>query len=185
MAEFSRSGFEATRMEDVARAAGISKGAVYLYFDSKAALFKALVESRVSPLRENFERLAVAGASDPMGTLKSLALIAARGFSNPDVVAVMRLAIGLSDRFPEITNYYREHVVERMHSIVEGLIVAAVDKAQIRAVDKLAMTRVIIGPLLLEALSVHALKVDRGFEDPEKLIDATFDIVLRGTSPTG
>ncbi|MBK6703803.1 MAG: TetR/AcrR family transcriptional regulator [Caulobacteraceae bacterium] len=170
-------------MEDVARAAGISKGAVYLYFDSKAALFKALVESRVSPLRENFERLAVAGASDPMGTLKSLALIAARGFSNPDVVAVMRLAIGLSDRFPEITNYYREHVVERMHSIVEVSSQPPSIEAQIRVVDKPAMTRVIIGPLLFEALSVHSLKVDRGFEDPQKLIDATLISFSGGRVP--
>src|SRR3954469_24062736 len=69
LAEFTERGFEAARMEDIAKRAGISKGGVYLYFPSKTALLEALIEAKVSPLARLAQTIAATGADDPMAAL--------------------------------------------------------------------------------------------------------------------
>src|SRR5688572_12423896 len=66
LAEFTERGFEAARMEDIAKSAGISKAAIYLYFPSKTALLEALIESRISPIAQQAQALAAGGAADPL-----------------------------------------------------------------------------------------------------------------------
>ena len=50
LALFVEKGFSATRLEDVASRAGVSKGTLYLYFDSKEALFKAVIQEGILPV---------------------------------------------------------------------------------------------------------------------------------------
>ncbi len=54
---FVERGFAATRLEDVASRAGVSKGTLYLYFESKEELFKAVVRSGILPVIENAESM--------------------------------------------------------------------------------------------------------------------------------
>jgi AcrR family transcriptional regulator len=57
-ATFAAKGYHATKISDVARAAGISYGSIYWYFDSKDALFEALVDHQVELLRLHIARTA-------------------------------------------------------------------------------------------------------------------------------
>jgi AcrR family transcriptional regulator len=69
---FSKVGFEATRMEDVAEAAGVAKGLLYKHFDSKDALFEALLEREGGEFAESLRRRLEEGAADgPMGALRA------------------------------------------------------------------------------------------------------------------
>src|SRR5215470_1323338 len=88
LAEFTARGFEAARMEDIAKTAGISKAAIYLYFPSKMALLEALIEDKVSPLAQQVEMLAAAGAADPLTALRMLATAAAYRIGDPKLFAV-------------------------------------------------------------------------------------------------
>ena len=54
---FVERGYAATRLEDVAKRAGVSKGTLYLYFDSKEELFKAVVREGLVPALERGERM--------------------------------------------------------------------------------------------------------------------------------
>src|SRR5215510_14419695 len=96
LAEFTGRGFEAARMEDIAKAAGISKAAIYLYFPRKMALPEALIEAKVSPLAQQARTLAAAGKADPLTALRVLATIAAQRLSDPKLFAVPRLVISVS-----------------------------------------------------------------------------------------
>jgi AcrR family transcriptional regulator len=180
LTEFTARGFEAARMEDVGKRAGLSKAGVYLYFPSKMALLEALIESRVAPLAVQAQTLAEAGKDDPFGALRLLARVAAHRLSDPNVFAVPRLVIGLSGRFPEIAEYYRNHVVEKARGALEALIAAAIAKKQIRAVDKDAVVRAYIGPMFFEAMWTHVLRGESALKDPERLIEQHFDILLNG-----
>lgn len=180
LAEFIDRGFDAARMEDIGKSAGLSKAGVYLYFPSKMALLEALIEARVSPLAGQAQTLAQAGKDDPLGALKLLARVAAHRIADPNVFAVPRLVIGLSGRFPEIADYYRTHVVEKARGALESLIEAAIAKKQIRAVDKNAVVRAFIGPLFFEAMWTHVLRGESALKDAEKLIEQHFDILLNG-----
>ena len=180
LAEFNERGFEAARMEDIGKRAGLSKAGVYLYFPSKMALLEALIEARVSPLATQAQTLAQAGKDDPLAALRLLARVAAHRIADPNVFAVPRLVIGLSGRFPQIAEYYRTHVVEKARGALEALIDAAIAKQQIRAVDKGAVVRTFIGPMFFEAMWTHVLRGESALAEPEKLIEQHFDILLNG-----
>jgi AcrR family transcriptional regulator len=180
LAEFTERGFEAARMEDIARRAGISKAAIYLYFTSKTQLLEALIESRVAPLARRAESLAIEGAADPIAALRMLAHAAAQQLADPLVFSVPRLVIGLSGRFPEIAEYYRKSVVERARGALEALLRAAMTKGVIRRVDAQAAARAFIGPLFFEAMWTHVLRGENAFAEPSALIANHFDILLNG-----
>lgn len=180
LAEFTERGFEAARMEDIGKRAGISKAAIYLYFPSKMALLEALIESRVSPIATQAAALAQSGKDDPVGSLRLLARVAAHRLADPNVFAVPRLVIGISGRFPEIADFYRTHVVAKARAALEALIQAGIDKGQIRETDVAAAVRAFIGPMFFEAMWTHVLRGESALKDPEKLIEQHFDILLNG-----
>ncbi|MGD9966163.1 MAG: TetR/AcrR family transcriptional regulator [Hyphomonadaceae bacterium] len=184
LAEFVAHGFEAARMEDIAKRAGLSKAAIYLYFPSKVALLEALIEAKVGPLAQAVQAVAAAGAADPKTALKLLAVGAAQRLSDPNLLAVPRLVIAVSGRFPEIAKYYREHVVERARAALEALLEAAMTQGQIRRVDKKAAARAFIGPLFFEAMWTHVLNGETALNDPQKLIEQQFDVLLFGLEPS-
>ncbi len=183
LAEFTERGFEAARMEDVAKRAGLSKAAIYLYFPSKMALLEALIEAKVAPLARQAQTLSTAGASDPLTALRMLATIAAARMSDAKVIAVPRLVIGISGRFPEIAEYYRTHVVEKARGALEQLVDAGIAAGKIRKVDTAAVVRAFIGPLFFEAMWTHVLGGETALNDPQKLIEQQFDILLNGLEP--
>lgn len=93
--EFVERGFEAARMEDIARRAGLSKAGVYLYFESKDALLKALIESRMTPLIQEALSSGMANAADPKMALKMIATVIATRLRDPKNFAVPKLVISL------------------------------------------------------------------------------------------
>ena len=178
--EFVARGFEAARMEDIAKRAGLSKAAIYLYFPSKVALLEALIEAKVGPLAANVQQIAAMGAGDPLTALRMMATAAAFRLADPNLFAVPRLVIGISGRFPEIAKYYREHVVAKARGALESLIDAAKTKGQIRPVDTNAVVRAFIGPLFFEAMWTHVLGGETALNEPQKLIEHQFDVLLSG-----
>ncbi len=180
LAEFTQRGFEAARVEDIAKRAGISKGGVYLYFPSKIALLEALIEARVTPLARLAQTIAATGNEDPMGALRTIAMAAAHRLGDAKVFAVPRLVISVAGRFPEIAEYYRMHVVEIARSALEQLIETAMERGALRRLDPRAAARAFIGPILFEALWTHVLRGESALASPEKLIEQHFDVWLKG-----
>lgn len=180
LAEFTERGFEAARVEDVAKRAGISKAGVYLYFDSKAALLEALIETHVAPLAAQMEKLAELGTGDPLLALRLLARTAAERLRDPKVVAVPRLVIGVSGRFPAIVDYYRTKVVARARAALERLVEVAIERRQIRPVDPTAVVRAFIGPFFFEAMWTHVLRGESALAHPETLVEQQLDVLLNG-----
>lgn len=180
LAEFDERGFDAARMEDIAKRAGLSKAGVYLYFESKEALLKALIEAKIAPIAQNAQTIALAGASDPRMALKLLTTAMAMRFNDPKIFAVPRLVIGLSSRFPALADYYRENVVERAKQALESLIAAGVAQGVFRPVEPRAAVRAFVGPLLFEAMYHHVLRGESGMQDAAALVDQHLSILLEG-----
>lgn len=183
LAEFTERGFDAARMEDVAARAGLSKAGVYLYFPSKTALLKALIEARISPLAKLAQSIAATGAEDPIAALRTIAAAATQRLGDARTFAVPRLVISISGRFPEIADFYRGHVVEVARGALEQLIEAGMAKGALRRVDAGAAARAFIGPLFFEAMWLHVLRGESALGEPEKLLNQHFDIWLHGLEP--
>lgn len=147
--QFAARGFAATRMEDVAAAAGLSKAALYLYFPSKDALFRALVERRIRPLQAHLEAVAAADL-DPIAGLRAITTAWSQAMDDPRLAAIPRIVLAEASRFPEIAAFYHGAVVARVSALIERLIAVAVAQGLFRPVSTEAASRALIAPLLIE-----------------------------------
>lgn len=178
--EFEAAGFDAARMEDIARRAGLSKAGVYLYFDGKVALLKALIEREIAPIAARVEMLARVGADDPVRTLETLAGVALSVLAQPRIFAIPRLVISISRRFPEIVTLYRTEVVDRLRTALSGLIRNGIALGQLRDVDPEIAIRTMIGPIMFEAMWRNVLDGEPATADPAEFARRHIDHVLHG-----
>ena len=101
LALFIEKGFAATRVEDIATRAGLSKGAVYLYFPSKEAILEGLVQRAVVPIADSALGVLETYAGDPRPVISSVLKMVAGRLSDPLMVAIPRLLIREMIHFPE------------------------------------------------------------------------------------
>ncbi len=181
LAVFGERGFDAARMEDIAGRAGVSKGALYLYFDSKEALLKGLIEREVAPVAARLRALAKHGGADPAATLRLIVRTATKLTQAPAFAATPRVVLSVAARFPEIGRHYRERVVDIGLGAIESLIARGIESGAFRQVDPAAAARMVMGPVLLKALHVHFLG-GAPDKDAEARADTLIDILFRGTA---
>jgi AcrR family transcriptional regulator len=145
---FAEKGFAAARLDDIARQAGVSKGALYLYFETKEDLFRAVVREAVAPNLDMVEAM-LAQATLPFPDL--LRLLFARivmviGASRMGAVA--KLVIGESRNFPELARVWHDEVVSRALTAISGAIAAAQARGEVRPGDPRFHAFSIMGPVL-------------------------------------
>lgn len=104
---FLASGFEAASMGEIAREAKVSKGTLYVYFDSKEALFAALVEEAKAASADRLHRLDD-GEGDVRDDLTRFAAGLIEKLSRPDHIALVRMVVGASEKFPGIARGFFE-----------------------------------------------------------------------------
>src|SRR5947209_6880887 len=113
LACFSEKGFAATRMEDIARRAGISKGTIYLYFESKQAVFKGLAQQVVGNRMADIGDV-VQGFEGPTRDLLRLVLYKVGAIVSTGNVAVLpRMVLAEAGNFPELAQHWRREVVDK------------------------------------------------------------------------
>jgi len=177
--EFFLQGFAAARLDAIAERAGIGKGTIYLYFDSKEALFEAAVRSIVAPILEQAERLAIS----PQGSAADMLRMMIRTFYEQIVATerrrILRLLIAEGPRFPRLVSFYHREVVSRGMMGLRGILRYGVQRGEFRADLPVDYPQVIVGPALVGAVW-HLLFADLETLDIGGLCDAHLDIILNG-----
>ncbi len=164
LAEFSRHGFEGARMEDVARAARMSKGTVYLYYPTKQALFEALVRRDIAP-RVELASTFLKGYDGPLEpALMRMVEMAAMAIEAGRLPVYPKLLIAEAGRFPELAAFYRREVVQKMLAALTGLFQRALDRGEISGIEAGMAAHLVIAPVLKSAL--WALVFADGDETP-------------------
>lgn len=149
---FAESGFAAARVDDIARRAGISKGTLYLYFEDKADLFRAVVRSAVSPNLEAITE-ALSSADFPFATLYPMLLGRfAEMTSRVPVGAVAKMVIGESRNFPELAKVWHDEVVGKGLAAMTTLVERAQARGEVRAGDPRLFVFSMISPMLMGVL---------------------------------
>jgi AcrR family transcriptional regulator len=127
--EFSARGFAATRLDDVARRAGIAKGTIYLYFSDKESLFQELIRTMLTPLVGTIEALGQADV--PMRALADhFADLFVREVYETRRKDVIRLMIAEGRRFPKLAEFYYREVLSRITAAVRGLLARAAARGE-------------------------------------------------------
>jgi AcrR family transcriptional regulator len=128
--EFSSRGFEAARLDDVARRAGVAKGTIYLYFRDKESLFQELIRSMLTPLVGTIEALGQADVPLPVLADRIVELFVREVYETrrKDVI---RLMISEGRRFPKLAEFYYREVLSRIIAAVRSLLRRAAARGEI------------------------------------------------------
>jgi len=128
--EFSARGFEAARLDDVARRAGVAKGTIYLYFRDKESLFQELIRAMLTPLVGTIE--ALGEAELPLAVLADrIVELFVREIYETRRKDVIRLMISEGRRFPKLAEFYYREVLARVIAAVRSLLRRAAARGEV------------------------------------------------------
>lgn len=178
---FVERGFAATRLEEVARRAGVTKGTLYLYFASKEALFKAVVRETIVPAIARAEALAARHTGTARALFEELVRGMWREHTESALAGIPKLITAEAGNFPELARFYYEEVVKRGHEVFASVLRRGVANGEFRPVHVPSAVKLAIAPLLhAAALKQSILKCVPESFDAKQYIDTHITIFLDG-----
>src|SRR5256712_188261 len=154
---FAERGFAATKLAEVARRAGVTKGTLYLYFDSKEALFKAMVRETIVPVIAQGEALARSFTGSARELFERLVREYWRLVGETALAGIPKLMMAEAANFPELARFYYDEVVTRGHRLMASVIERGVAHGEFRPVDVPVAAELAMSPLM------HATVVRQSF----------------------
>jgi AcrR family transcriptional regulator len=183
--EFFQKGFAAARMDDIARRADLSKGTLYLYFESKEALFTALIKTLAMP---NLDHLELISRSAPSmrEALDRLIVFAPILIRHSNLPRLMKVLIGDSHNFPDIIRAYRTQILDRVLGALAQMLEGAKSRREIEIGDPKLMARLVMAPIAFSGIWQAVFADDEGAEvDLEALFRMHADLLMKAIGTRG
>lgn len=178
---FVESGFAATRLDEVARKAGVSKGTVYLYYDNKEALLRAVVQEMVVPEIEHFEAMVANYQGTAESLLRELMSTWWKRIGESHLNGIPKLIIGEAHNFPELARFFVKEVVQRARRMFMRVIKLGISQGEFRKIDPYYVTRVLVAPMVFAAIWKRSLQAyDDDPYDEDKYFQTHLDTLLNG-----
>ncbi len=188
LALFVEKGYAATRTEEVAQLAGVSKGTLYLYYPSKEELFKAVVRHNLSSLIAEGEELAGGFAGSSSQLLATLMRIWWERVGNTSAAGIHKIMLAEVRNFPEMAQFYTDEVILPAERLFSGCVLRGVERGEFRRMPEHEVAHALMAPLIFMALHRHsfgACPVHGVDMDPCMMLDTHLDLVLRGLEVRG
>ncbi len=154
---FVDKGFAATRLEDVAARAGVSKGTLYLYYSNKEELLKAVVRGNIVPLIEAFQRdIEQSEAS----SAELLGMFFRRWWSSigaTRLAGIAKLVVGESGNFPDLARFFQEEVIVPNAGLLASIVRRGIGQGEFREIDVEVCVPLWMSPLVLRAIWEHSI----------------------------
>ncbi|RJF98634.1 TetR/AcrR family transcriptional regulator [Noviherbaspirillum saxi] len=183
---FSKHGYVATRMDDIAAMAGISKGALYLHFLNKEELFKAVVRENAGFNPAEIETLVERSEVDCQQLLRIVLHEISERLCRTPLSDIARLVVAEAGNFPELLRFYYEEVVVPIEAIVTRVLLRGVDRGEFRIHDVAHGASIIVAPMMLSAMS-HSSEMSIGKEcglHEDLLADLLFSGLVQTNPPS-
>lgn len=178
---FAEHGYESSRLEDIAKRAGCTKGTIFLYYESKAELFKAVIRDVMVPLLKECETT----IRDHQGTSRDLfeKLLRLRweraGVSRLSGLA--KLLFAETDRYPELAKFYYDEIHSKNQALLRQVLEQGIATGEFRPFDTNSVARIAIAPIVLAGIWKHSFgPVVEQQLDTEDHFRTTLDILFRG-----
>ena len=182
---FVEKGYAATRVEEVAARAGVSKGTLFLYFPSKQELFKAVVRKNLSgrflPWNQEFDTFE--GSTAEMVEYCMATWWESVGATRTS--GITKLMMSEAKNFPELAAFYQQEVIQPGQALIRRILQRGVDRGEFRALDLDYAVFSVVAPMIFLMLARHSTGVcvpDHLELDPKKYIASQLGIVLHGIS---
>src|SRR5689334_14761611 len=181
LAVFAEKGFAATRLDDIAAKAGITKGTIYLYFDSKQSLFEALARQSIGA---QIDQVSAHLANFPGSSAELLRFVLStmgRFAMTSDRIVLPRLVLGEAANFPELAEFWRREVIDRGIGLMSGIIQRGIARGEFRKIDPQHAARLCVAPILIIMLwRTTFAQFDAEPYDYQGLVDAHLQTLLKG-----
>jgi AcrR family transcriptional regulator len=178
---FAESGFAATRLDEIARRAGVSKGTLYLYFSSKEEIFKAVVRAELIPNLANMEKILADANISASESLRRLLQFLSKIFVSSKISAIPKLIISEAGNFPELARFYHDEVASRGIGLISGIIRRGIEKGEFRPLNIEYTVYIVIAPMLFAVIWKHSLEPHTGRKiNIETLFESHIDLILNG-----
>lgn len=180
---FVEKGFAATRSDEVAVRAGVSKGTLYLYYPSKEELLKAVIQQNLSQLIAEGSGMADEHDGPTADLLAALLHAWWDRVGNTPAGGIHKIMMAEVRNFPEIAQFYREEVIQPAHELLVRTLRRGVERGEFRDMPLDEVTQALFAPLIFLALHKHsfgACPADGMNIDPSRVIATHIDLVLHG-----
>jgi len=173
---FAEHGCTATKVEDVARRAGVSKGLLYVYFKTKEELFKAVIRSVVTPRLDELTRTLDASDLSAEAFIRGPVLEFMKRVPGSPISVVIRLMISEAPKHPDLVEYYWQNVASRGLGALRQLLRRGVDNGEFRESAVNDLPQLIVAPVMM-SIVWGIVFADRSL-DTDKLIETHVDMIL-------
>jgi AcrR family transcriptional regulator len=178
---FVEKGFSATRLEEVAQRAGVSKGTLYLYFDSKEALFKAAIQEGIIPAVDEAEAMAAQHAGSAFELLEKLLENWWARVGETQFAGIPKLVIAEARNFPEVAQFYDEKVIRRGQLLIGAALERGIASGEFRPMKVETAIEVVIAPILMLLIWRVSLSACRNKEtNPREYLAVHLDLLRQG-----
>ena len=173
---FAEKGYARARVQEVAARAGVSKGLLYLYFDTKQALFKAVIRSvvmrRIDALLAAVENTELSSEAFMRGPLIDFM----KALPGSPVAVVIRLLIAEGQRHPDLVDYYWDNVVAKGLAALTSIIERGVERGEFRDTDVTRLPQLVLAPVMVSV--IWRILFTRHQLDTDRLIETQIDMLL-------
>jgi AcrR family transcriptional regulator len=178
---FVERGFAATRLDDIAKRAGVSKGTLYLYFESKEELFKAVVRESVVPMIGAAEDLVDQSSGSSADLFREVILAWWEAMGKTKLSGIAKLMMAEAGNFPELASFYEEEVISRSDAMFVSLLKRGIARGEFREIRSDLAPRVLFAPMIMLMVNIQPsciCKIDSSLTDD--YIALYIDMAIRG-----
>lgn len=180
---FVEKGFAATRVEEVAARAGVSKGTLFLYFPTKEDLFKAVIRENIGHLfptwNEEFKTFEGSSADMLHYALQTWW----QRMGNTPASGIAKLVMSEARNFPEIAAFYQTEVIQPGHALIRKILARGMASGEFRALDLDQAVHTVVAPMIFLMMWKHSMGACASaadIVDPERFIHLQVDVLLYG-----
>jgi TetR/AcrR family transcriptional regulator len=182
---FVEKGFAATRSEEVAVRAGVSKGTLFLYFPSKEELFKAVVrENLVNTMTQGAAEVAqFQGSTGEL--LEWMMLQWWHRYGATKASGISKLIMSEASNFPDLAQFFQAEVISPAHAMVRSVLQRGIDQGEFRPVNVELALHSVMAPMLFLIMWKHSMAPCCPTSeqiDPEQFISQHAQLLVRGLS---
>jgi AcrR family transcriptional regulator len=178
---FVERGFAATRLDDVAARAGVSKGTLYLYFENKEELFKAVVRENLLPTLDVAEQVISNHSGSSTDLFRKIMMTWWERVGNTSLSGITKLMMSESGNFPEVAQFYHEEVITRANAMLISILERGIAQGEFRNIDTTQASNVVIAPMLMLMLWKHSFNgCGAKTIEPDAYLKCYLDLLLNG-----
>lgn len=182
---FGELGFARTRLDDVARRAGVSKGTLYLYFDSKDTLFRGMVTAKLEAILAHAEEFIRTWDGNTPDLMRAFIRDYWVTMNTPEKLRLSKVVMSELSNFPELAKWYYQEVILRLRRVVEDILARGIGRGEFRPVNTAFTARALQILVVNMAQFLHYFgKYDPAPLSSEDVIEGILDLYMHAIEVT-